>query len=120
MSSNLQEEQSSVASAPNIWFLLLDTATGHSFKGTSADAVALPTGSLILHFRDAVRAKYDLPNYLKGISSSALLVYKNKGAFDKRNAESRKTRPLDVDSLVHGLGKSMKKALIVVVPSFTG
>jgi hypothetical protein len=119
--SNPQHQQSSMSSPPSplVWFLLVDPVTGELFKRTSADAVSLPPGSVVVQFRDAVQAKYDKPNYLKDIPSGALIVYKNKAAFVKRNAapEEGKEEPLEEDCLIDGLGISMKEALIVVVPS---
>jgi len=102
--------------APLIWFLLLDSATGLPYKGTTADYVSLPPGFVIAQFRDAAHLKYDKPNYLKDIPSGALLVYKNKSSFDKRHSDEGKEEPLEEDSLLDGLGKSKKEALIVVVP----
>ncbi len=122
MASNPQQQQSSMSSpSPLVWFQLLDAATGLPYKGTSADYVSLPPGSVIAQFRDAVQLKYDKSNYLKDIPSSALLVYKNKAAFAKRNAAAGEGReePLEEDSLVYGLGTSKKEALFVVVPSPT-
>jgi hypothetical protein len=54
---------------------------------------------------------------LTSIAPSQLLVYKNKAAFDKRNAQDGREEPLEEDSLVDGLGTSKNKALVVVVPS---
>jgi hypothetical protein len=93
-----------------IWFLILDFTTGLPYKSTSAGVISLPTGSFVAQFRDAVKAKYDTPNYLKDISSSVLLVYKNKSVFDNRHADidDRKEDPLEEDSLVDGFGTSKK------------
>ena len=66
---------------PLVWFLLLDSATGEPYKATSAAKVSVSTSADVDDFRDAVQLKYDKPNYLKDIPSSALLVYKNKAAF---------------------------------------
>jgi hypothetical protein len=60
---------------------------------------------------------YDQPDYLKHIPSPALLVYKNKASFDKRNTDDGKEEPLGDDSFVTDLGNSKDEALIVVVPS---
>jgi hypothetical protein len=97
--------------SPLVWFLLLDAATGEPYKGTTADYVSLPPVYVIAQFRDAVQLKYDKPYYLKDIPSSALLVYKNKAAFDKRNAatDEEKVEPLEEDSVLDGLGSSKKK-----------
>ena len=62
------------------WFLLLDSATGQPFKGTTADFVSLPPGAVIAEFRDAVLSKNS--NKLAGVDASDLLVYQNKAAFD--------------------------------------
>jgi hypothetical protein len=104
-----------------VWFQLLDSATGLPYKDSSVSSVL--RSSLVVpvvdQFRDAVQLKYDKPNYLKDVPSGALLVYKNKAAFDKRNAavDQGKEEPLEEDALVGDLGTSKKEALIVVVPS---
>jgi hypothetical protein len=105
--------------SPLIWFLLVDSITGQPYKGTSADKVSIAFTADVADFRDAVQLKYDKPNYLKDIPSGVLLVYKNKAAFDKRNAAADEGREesLEEDSLVYGLGTSKKEALFVVVPS---
>ena len=120
-SFNPQQQQSFLSSPPSplVWFRLLDSATGQSYKGTTADYVSLPPGSVVAQFRDAVQLKYDKPNYLKDIPSGALLVYKNKDAFDKRNyANQEKEDSLKEVALLDGLGKSTKEALIVVAIFF--
>jgi hypothetical protein len=97
----------------------VDSATGQPYKDTSVSSVL--RSSLVVpvvdQFRDAVQLKYDKPNYLKDIPSGALLVYKNKAAFDKRNAvvDDEKEKPLEEDSLLNGLGKSKKEALVVAI-----
>ena len=118
-SFNPQQQQSFLSPpSPLVWFRLLDSTTGQSYKGTTADKVAVSSTADVADFRDAVKAKYDKPNYLKDIPSGALLVYKNKDAFDKRNyVNEEKEEPLEEDSLLDGLGKSKKEALVVVVPS---
>ena len=97
--------------------MLFDSATGKPYKGTSADAVSLPPGSVIVHFRDAVKAK--CPNKLSSVDSGDLLVYKNKAAFDKRNAavDEGYEEPLEEDSSINGLGDTEEDALFVVVPT---
>ena len=106
-------------SSPLVWFRLLDTTTGQYYKGTTADKVAVSSTADVADFRDAVKAKYDKPNYLKDIPSGALLVYKNKDAFDKRNyANQEKEDSLKEVALLDGLGKSTKEALIVVAIFF--
>ena len=82
MSVNSQQQQSSMSSpSPLFWFQLLDSVTGLPYKGTTADYVSLPPGSVIAHFRDAVKAKNS--NKLSSFDPADLLVYKNKTAFDK-------------------------------------
>ncbi|KAJ2988812.1 hypothetical protein HDV02_005407 [Globomyces sp. JEL0801] len=105
--------------SPMVWFLLLDSAYGLPYKGTSADYVCLPPASVIAQFREAVQLEYDKPNYLRDIPSSALLVYKNKSSFDKRNAavEDGQEQPLKSSHSLDNLGTTVKEALIVVVSS---
>jgi hypothetical protein len=94
--------------------VLLDSATGEPYKGVTADAVSLSPGSVVVQFRKAVQLKNS--SILTGLSASQLLVYKNKAAFDKRNAEEEKEEPLDpTESL--GLLGSKEDMLVVVVPS---
>ncbi len=101
---------------PLIWFLLLDYATGLPFKGTSVSSIL--RSSLVVPvvdlFRKAVKVEYDNPNYLKEIPSADLLVYKNKSAFDKRNAtaDDGKEEPLDPTESLELLGD--KKDMLVV------
>ena len=118
-SNNPQQQQSSsMSSSPLVWFLLLESATGGPYKGTSADKVSVSSSADVADFRDAVQLKYDKPNYLKDIPPGVLLVYKNKTAFDKRNAavDEGKEEPLDpTESL--GLLGSKEDMLAVVVPS---
>ena len=88
MSSDQQQQQSSMSPSPLVWFLLLDSATGLPYKGTSATKVSLPPTAVIAQFRDAVKAKHS--NKLSSFDAADLLVYKNKAAFDKRNLEEEK------------------------------
>mmetsp|Transcript_15183 Transcript_15183/g.28542 ORF Transcript_15183/g.28542 Transcript_15183/m.28542 type:complete len:446 (-) Transcript_15183:368-1705(-) len=118
-----QQQQPSSASLllrPRIWFILVDSDTGQSYKGTSADCVLLPPNAVTDQFRDAVKMKYDYPGYLKDFPSSTLRVYKNMASFDKRNDNANdpeEGKPLEEDSFMDGLGKSKKEALVVVVPA---
>ena len=70
-------------------------------------------------FREAVKAKYDQPNYLKDIPSGTLIVYKNKEAFDKRHAQEGKQEPLKSSLPLDGLGATDEEALIIAVPPST-
>ena len=126
MSSNPQQQQSSMSYPSRlVWFLLLDSASGLPYKGTSVSSIL--RSSLVVpvvdQFRDAVQIKYDKPNYHKDIPSGALLVYKNKSAFDKRNdpdvlastEENLEGKPMQEDAPILDFGKSKKEALIVAV-----
>jgi serine/threonine protein kinase len=73
--------------------------------------VDIPSNYVIDQFRDAVKEKCDRQgNDLKGILASKLRIYANKAAFEKG-----KEQPLEEDSLLNGLGSSMKEALVVAV-----
>jgi hypothetical protein len=101
-----------------IWFLLLDSATGEPYKGTSASKVPVSSSADVDDFRKAVLE--DNSAILTGIARSQLLVYKNKAAFDKRNAavDDGKEEPLDpTESL--GLLGSKEDMFVVAVPSLT-
>jgi len=103
---------------PHVWYLLVDSSTGEAYKDTSADKVSVHSEADapdVVQFRDEVKKKN--PNKLIGIVPAQLIVYKNKDAFEKRNSDGQdKQEPLQADSCVEGLGKSVKEALIVVVP----
>jgi hypothetical protein len=100
-----------------IWYLLVDSSTGQLYKATTASSVVLPSDFVIDQFRDAVKAKWDEPGYLQNIPAGVLLVFKNKAAYDNRNAkDDKKEEPLEEDSLIGDWGMSKKEALIVVVP----
>ena len=126
MSSAQQQQQSSstMSSPPSrlVWFLLLDSSTGETYKGTTVSSVL--RSSLVVpvvdQFRDAVKAKYDQPGYLKDIPAGALHVYKNKAAFEKRNAAAgeEKEEPLDPTEYLGLLG-SKEDLLVVAVPFST-
>ncbi len=113
------EQQHSFMSTPSplVWFLLLDAATGEPYKGTTADKVALSSTADVADFRDAVKAKFS--NKLSSVDAGELHVYKNKAAFDKRNAavDEGKEVPLKSSFPLNGLGIAEEDALIVVVPS---
>jgi hypothetical protein len=107
---------------PLVWFFLLDSATGEPYKNTTADYVCLPRYTVIAQFLEAVKEKDKDDGdaaVLTPFKSSQLLVYKNKAAFDKRNAavDERKEEPLEVGSFLKDLGASTKEALVVVIPS---
>ncbi|KAI3636316.1 hypothetical protein MIR68_005668 [Amoeboaphelidium protococcarum] len=112
-----QQQQQSVSS-PLVWFLLLDGDTGEPYRGTSATSIlrsSLPPGSVIAQFKDAAKAEHS--NKLSSVDAADLLVYKNKAAFDKRNAavDDGKEEPLEEDSIIDGLGQSRQEDMLVVV-----
>jgi hypothetical protein len=90
-----------------VWFQLVDS-TGSPFKGTSISSVSLPPNSLLVQFRDAVKAKY-ADSHLKGVAPSDLLVYENK--------DKEKQFPLKPSQILDQLTITDKDALIVVVPT---
>jgi serine/threonine protein kinase len=99
-----------------IWFLLVDS-DGLPYKRTTADFVSLPSAAVVAQVRDAVKAKRT--NKLSLVDAADLLVYKNKVAFDKRNAtvDEGKGEPLKPSRTLDGLGETEEEALIIVVPS---
>jgi hypothetical protein len=96
------------------WFQLLDSTNGKPFMNTTTSKVSHTSGSLFIidQFRDAVKATYNYPGYLKGVASSDLVVYKNKAAFDAMDDPLKNTDPLK-DIGYH----DEHNPLIVVVPS---
>jgi hypothetical protein len=101
------------------WFLLLDSATGQPYMGTTADFVSLPPGAYVAEFRKCVLRENS--SILPGIVPSQLLVYRNKAAFDERRSsaiDEGKTEPLKASRNLDSLGETEEDALIVVVPSF--
>ena len=103
-------------SNPLIWFHLYDNETGLPYKGTSSDAVSLPSPSAISQFRKAVKTEY-FDSHLKGIAASDLKVFKNKYSFNRRHADVRKEEPLKSSRQLDGLGETEEDALIVAVGS---
>jgi hypothetical protein len=94
-----------------IWFQLIDLVTGKPYKKTRADKVEVSSSADVVDFRDAVKAKYDQPGYIKDTPSGALLACKSKAAFVGLEELLRSSHLLD------GLGTSKQEALIVLVPS---
>ena len=106
-----------------IWFQLIDSETGEPYKSEGASKVKVSSSADVDDFRNKVKKKDTKDNeaaVLTPFKSSQLVVYKNKAAFDKRNADVGKEEPLVEDTLVTDLGKSRNEALIVVVPQTTG
>lgn len=99
----------STAPRRSIWYRLIDSLTGQSYKATSADAN-------VVDFREAVKGKN--PNTLSSFDAANLVVYKNKESFEKRNEiGNKKEEPLEEDSLICHFGMSKNDALIVLIPS---
>jgi hypothetical protein len=96
------------------WFQLVDE-TGEFYKRTTASSVFISSNTVVDQFRKAVKAENSA--ILPGITSSQLLVYKNRKAFDKRNAEEGKEEPLKSSIPLGNLGETEDEALMVVVPS---
>ncbi|KAJ3214469.1 hypothetical protein HDU67_001654 [Dinochytrium kinnereticum] len=104
---------------PVVWFLLVDSASGLPYKGTTADKVSVASSADVADFRKAIKAKNS--NMLSSVDADELLVYKNKSSFDKRNAavDEGKEEPLNSSCPLDGLGETEeeKDMLVVVVPS---
>ena len=107
--------------SPLVWFQLMDSATGEPYEGTTVSSVL--RSSLVVpvvdQFRKAVKTEYS--NKLSSVDAGALLVYKNKAAFDKRNAavDEGQEKPLKSSHPLDGLGKTEEEEdmLVIVVPS---
>jgi hypothetical protein len=84
MAYNPQQQQSSMSLNPLVWFQLLDATTGQPYKATTATKVTVSSSADVDDFRKAVHLENS--SILTGIASSQLIVYKNKSAFEKRNA----------------------------------
>ncbi len=61
-----------------------------------------------------MKAKHS--NKLSSIDTTNLLVYKNKAAFDKRNADEGKEEPLKSSCYLDRLGETEEEALVAAVP----
>ena len=105
--------------SPLIWFQLLDSVDGLPYKATSVASIL--RSSLVVPVVDQFRyaVVQDNAPILTGITSSQLLVYKNKAAFDKRNAavDDGKQEPLKSSCRLDGFGETEEEALVVVVPN---
>ena len=97
-----------------IWFLLLDSVTGEPFKESRATKIPVNISADLDDLKEAIVKKFE-STILTGIASSQLVVYKNKEAFDNRNADGGNV-PLEEDLPVHELGSTKKTALAVSVP----
>jgi hypothetical protein len=94
------------------WFLLVDSATGQPYKGTTASSVSLSPDADIIEFRKLVHL--EISCILTGIDPSDHLVYKNKTAFDRRNsaAGEEKEQPLKPTESI-GILRSTEDMLVV-------
>ena len=99
----------------SIWFRLVDQE-GHSFRGTSADKIRLSFCPDVADFRQAVKAQYDQPLFLKDIPPGALKVYSDLTHF---HADLGKQNPLKPSLSLSGMGtdEDSDTALLVLVPS---
>ena len=88
------------------WFQLLDSVSGRPYKGTRATRVAISSDTDVDAFCDAVKSEFQ--NNLSSIDAAELIVYKNKEAFDKRNAQDAKVFIL---YLITG------RAIVILLPS---
>ena len=119
MSFEQQQQHSTMSSHPLVWFQLVDSATGEPYTGTSVSS--LVRSSLVVpvvdQFREAVKAEY--PNRLSSVDSGALIVYKNKSAFDNRNLADNegKEEQLYPGYSLASFGASWADPMIVVVPA---
>jgi hypothetical protein len=109
---------------PLVWFVLVDSVTGEPYKGTSADKVAVSSSADVADFQKAIKNNDKEDGeaaVLTSFKSSQLIVYKNKTAFEKRNAtvDQEKQEPLKPSCKINGLGTTEEDALVVVVPSLT-
>ena len=105
-----------MSSIPLVWYRLYDSDSGKPYKGTTASSIlrsslAVP---VVDQFRKYVKAENS--NKLSSYDAADLVVYKNKPAFDKRNAHEGKEEPLKSSLPLHGLGETKEGALVVVVP----
>ncbi len=90
-----------------ICFLLVGS-DGQPYKETFVDAVSLLSGSVVVQFRDAVKAKHS--NKLASVDAADLKVFKDKAEFDDKKEPLKALAPMD------HLGKTEEDALIVLVP----
>ncbi|KAE8894048.1 hypothetical protein PF005_g28054 [Phytophthora fragariae] len=88
------------------WFQLVDE-DGEALVWP--DAAVVDTEDVVA-LRDAVKDKYKDSRHLAGIAGSNLTVFENRAKYDENKA-------LEADSPIGSFGRSMKDALIVVVPA---
>ena len=106
----------STASPVTVWYILVDSTTGKTLKGVTVDCISLDASiRTVAQFRHAVKQMNT--NKLSTVDAPALLIYKNKEAFDKRQeTEDGYGGYLDPRESLDGLG-STTDILVVAVPS---
>ena len=109
------------ANSRHAWFHLYDTETGQAFKNSRATKIliTLPAAPVDLDdYVEAVMQKYkqEGSSILAGLSASQLSVYKNKDAFDKRNATVGKVDPLNPSDLLNANLGQKDGPLVIAVP----
>ncbi len=92
-----------------IWVVLINATDGKAYKGINASKVSVATSADVDDLRRAVKAEF--ANALSSVDAATLTPYKNKAAFDAKNA------PLTSSRSVAGLGKSEDEAVVMVVPA---
>ncbi|KAF0704650.1 hypothetical protein As57867_007269, partial [Aphanomyces stellatus] len=105
-----------------VWFALVD-GQGKAYNGTTATKVKIKSSSDIDDFKNAVKAAN--PNKLATFDASELNVYANLDEFHKAGPAPPRTSldedyaitSLEEDAMIGDYGRSMKDALLVVVPS---
>ncbi len=83
----------------SVWFKLYDFDTGIPYKGIGATKVEVDSCADLDAFRDAVKKKDKDDGeaaILTRFESSQLRIYKNKDAFDKRNALNKEKVNLNI------------------------
>ena len=103
-------------SRSHVWYELRDTLSGQPYQGATAEFVPLHPSDVIAELRMAIKTKQE--HTLRFLDASTLLVYRNRAAFDKRNAGEVEEKPLNPCYVISDLG-SVVEMLIVVVPSPT-
>ena len=97
-----------------IWYSLVQ-ADGAPFNNSTADIVSVPHDALIVHLRDAVKAKN--ANDLATVDARNLKVFKNKVDLSGEPIdEEMLVSALDVNDRGCEVGKKKKDALLVLVP----
>ena len=104
-----------MTSTKYFWFLLQDSTTAQTYRGTTAYFVSLPPGAVVAEFRKFVH--HENSTILTSIAPSQLLVYRNTAARNLTAVDEGKEEPLRASSNLDGLGETEEGALIVVVPS---